>query len=64
MTGLLNLGSLLLGLIAWRMPVNMEDWSVLMETTYATASVVEVLLVVTILLNAIMLILYGDSTAK
>ncbi|WP_124071715.1 hypothetical protein [Filibacter tadaridae] len=104
MIGLLNLGSLVLGLIAWILPVvslkrygesdhrkwvalsvmsisacaislclqifytyhlvKIEDWSALMDTTGAVASVAAVLLIVTILLNAITLIVYRDRTAK
>ena len=95
---LLNVGSLVLGLIAWILPVvnlgrykkdynknwvalsitsisacaislcfqvfytyhlvKNEDWSALMDTTGAIAFVAAVLLIVTILLNAINLIVY------
>ena len=104
MIGLLNLGSLLLGLIAWILPVvnlmrykkhdhrswvtlsimsisacaislcfqifynyhlaKIEDWSALMDTTGAVASVAAVLLIVTIILNAITLMVYRDRIAK
>ena len=104
MIGLLNLGSLVLGLIAWILPVvnlmrykkhdhrnwvalsimsisacaislcfqifynyhlvKIEDWSALMDTTGAVAFVAAVLLIVTIILNAITLIVYRDRTAK
>lgn len=100
MIGLLNLGSLMLGLIAWILPfvnlmrnekhdrrnwvalsilsfsacaislcfqifysyhlVKIEDWSALMDTAGAVATVAAVLLIVTILLNAMTLILYRD----
>lgn len=95
---LLNLGSLVLGLIAWILPVislvqpsnvdhwrwpvfsaasvsacavslwmqilysnhlvKIEDWSALMDTSSAVASVTALLLVVTIMLNAIALLVY------
>lgn len=98
MIGLLNLGSLVLGLIAWIFPVvnlmqykrqghknwvalsiisisacvislyfqilyghylvKREDWSALMDTTGAVVFVGMVLLIVTILLNAMTLIVY------
>ena len=104
MFGLLNLGSLILGLIAWILPVvnlmryekyrhrnwvafsimsisacaislwfqifynyhlvKIADWSALMDTTGATALVAGVLLIVTIILNAITLIVYRDRTTK
>ncbi|WP_028391177.1 hypothetical protein [Bacillus cihuensis] len=104
MIGLFNLGSLILGLIAWILPVvnlmrykkhvhwnwvvpsiisigacaislcfqilynyhlvKIEDWSALMDTTGAVAFVAAVLLIVTIILNAITLIVYRDRTAK
>ncbi|MBA9029308.1 hypothetical protein [Peribacillus huizhouensis] len=104
MIGLFNLGSLILGLIAWILPVvnlmrykkhdhwnsvvpsimsigacaislcfqilynyhlvKIEDWSALMDTTSAVAFVAAVLLIVTIILNAITLIVYRDRTAK
>ncbi|MFD1737141.1 hypothetical protein ACFSCX_11315 [Bacillus salitolerans] len=100
MSGLLNLGSLALGLIAWILPVvnllhdkkqdhrywgtlsiismsacamslcfqifynyhlvKIEDWSALMDTTGAVAFVAAILLIVTILLNAITMIIYRD----
>ncbi|KOS68945.1 hypothetical protein AEA09_10570 [Lysinibacillus contaminans] len=100
----LNIGSLVLGLIAWILPivnlmqykkhdhknwgtlailsisacavslcfqifynnhlVKIEDWSALMDTTDAVASVASVLLIVTVLLNAITMIVYCDRTAK
>jgi len=95
---LLNLGSLVLGLIAWILPVislvqpnnvnhrrwpvfsaasvsacavslwmqilysnhlvKIEDWSALMDTSSAVASVTALLLAVTIMLNAIALLVY------
>ena len=104
MIWLLNLGSLVLGLIAWILPVvnlmrykkhdhknwvilsimsisacaislcfqifynnhlvKIEDWSALMDTTDAVVFVSSVLLIVTILLNAITLFVYRDRTAK
>ena len=104
MIGLLNLGSLVLGLIAWILPVanlirykkydhrkwvtlsimsisacaislcfqifynyhlvKIEDWSALMDTTDAVAFVAAVLLIVTIILNAITLLVYRDRTEK
>ena len=104
MIALLNLGSLVLGLFAWILPVvnlmrygkhdrrnwvalsimsisasaislcfqifyinhlvKIADWSALMDTTSAVAFVSAVLLIVTILLNAITLIVYRDRTAK
>lgn len=102
--GLLNLGSLVLGLIAWILPVvnlmrhekrdhrdwivlsimsisacaislwfqilyqdhlvKIEDWSALMDTTGAVAFVSAALLIVTIILNAVTLIVYRDRTAR
>ncbi len=102
MFGLFNLGSLLLGLIAWILPVvnimrykkdnhrnwvalsvmsisacaislyfqifysyhlvKIEDWSALMDTMGAVAFVSAVLLIITIILNAITLIVYRDRT--
>jgi cytochrome c oxidase subunit 4 len=104
MIGLLNLGSLVLGLIAWILPVvnlmrykkhdyrnwvtlaimsisacaislcfqifynyhlvKIADWSALMDITDNVAFVAAVLLVVTIILNAITLLVYHDRTAK
>ncbi|MET3728059.1 cytochrome c oxidase subunit 4 [Fictibacillus halophilus] len=101
MIGLLNVGSLVLGLIAWILPVVnllrkknkswmmlstisicacaislcfqifytyhkvlIEDWSALMDTMYATASVSAALLIVTIVLNVVTLIVYRDKTAR
>ncbi|MBS4192215.1 hypothetical protein KHA94_18780 [Bacillus sp. FJAT-49705] len=104
MIGWLNLGSLVLGLIAWILPVvnlmrykknfhhnwvslsiisisacaislyfqifynyhlvKVEDWSALMDISGATAYVSAVLLIVTIILNAIAMIVYRDRTAK
>ena len=104
MIGLLNLGSLVLGLFAWALPVvilmqyrnhgrrnwlalsimsisasafslwfqileinhpvKIADWSALMDTTSAVAWVSAVLLIVTVLLNAITLIVYRDRTEK
>ncbi|MGQ9675754.1 MAG: hypothetical protein ACUVX1_08810 [Chloroflexota bacterium] len=102
--GLLNMGSLLLGLIAWILPaislvhhkkanhrngvafsvvslsacamslcmqiyytnhlVKIEDWSALMDTSSAVASVSALLLVVTIILNAIALAVYYGKKPK
>ena len=104
MSGLLNLGSLVLGLFAWILPVvnlmrhgkhdhtnwvalsmmsisasaislcfqileinhrvQVADWSALMDTMRAVAIVSAVLLIVTVILNAITLIVYRDRTAK
>ncbi|MCK1993726.1 hypothetical protein GW626_09370 [Peribacillus muralis] len=104
MTGLLNLGSLVLGLLAWILPVvnlmryknheinnwvalsfmsisacaislcfqilynyhlvRIEDWNAIMDTMYAVAFAATVLLIVTIILNAITLFLYHDRIAK
>lgn len=104
MIGWLNVGSLVLGLIAWLLPVvnlvgyiigkqrnwailsilsisacaislcfqifynnhlvKIEDWSALMDTTGAVAILSAVLLVVTVILNAITLVVYRDKTAK
>ncbi len=104
MIGLLNLGSVILGLIAWILPVinliryekhehgnwvalsimsisacaislclqifyndhlvKIADWSALMDTTGVMVFVAAVLLMVTIILNAITLIVYRDRTAK
>ena len=102
--GWLNLGSLLLGLIAWILPVvnlvlhdktdnrnwiafsvasvstcaislcmqlfytdylvKIEDWSALMDTSHAVAWVAALLLVVTIILNAITLVVYYGKKQK
>ena len=102
--GWLNIGSLVLGLIAWILPVvnlmqykkvdhknwgilailsisacaislcfqifysnhlvKIKDWSALMDTMSTVASVAAVLLIVTVLLNAITIIVYRDRTAK
>lgn len=102
--GLLNVGSLVLGLIAWLLPiinmakskkrnhdnwavlsvmsisacaislclqifynnhlVKIEDWSALMDTTGAVTFVSAVLLTVTIILNAITLIIYRNRTVN
>lgn len=102
MIGLLNIGSLVLGLIAWILPVvnlmrykkqdhrnwialsflslsacslslyfqifynhhlvKIADWSALMDTTDAVAFVALVLLIVTVILNAITLLVYRDRT--
>lgn len=104
MIGLLNIGSLLLGLIAWILPVinltrydknnpknwaafslasmsacaislcfqlaynyhlvKIEDWIALMDTAGAVVSAAAVLLIVTILLNAITIFVYRDKAAK
>ena len=101
---MLNVGSLVLGLIAWILPVvnlmrdekhnhknwvvlsimsisacaislcfqifnsyylvKIEDWSALLDTMGAVEFVAAILLVITILLNAITLIVYRDRTAK
>ncbi len=102
--GWLNVGSLILGFIAWILPVvnlmqrhktdngnwailtaasitacavslclqlfytnhlvTIEDWSALMDTSGAVASVATFLLVVTIILNVISFITYYEKTAK
>ncbi|UOQ84701.1 hypothetical protein [Gracilibacillus salinarum] len=102
--GLFNVGSLLLGLVAWIIPVinlvryknndyrnwgvlavisisacaislyfqivyhyhlvDIEDWSALMDTSGAVVRVGGVLLIVTLLLNAITAILCRDRSAK
>jgi hypothetical protein len=102
--GLLNLGSLVLGLIAWILPVvnlirrdkadrgsllvcsvisvttcavslcmqifysyhlvKIEDWSALMDTAHAVALAAAILLVVTIILNAITLVAYHGGKLK
>ncbi|CEI81744.1 MULTISPECIES: hypothetical protein [Oceanobacillus] len=104
MIGLLNIGSLLLGLVAWILPViiltrydknnpknwaafslasmsacaislcfqlaynyhlvKIEDWIALMDTAGAVVSAAAVLLIVTILLNAITIFVYRDKAAK
>lgn len=103
MVGLLNLGSLVLGLIAWTLPVvnliskkhdhknwvvlsimsisacaislcfqifynyhlvKIEDWGALMDTMYTVTFASTVLLIVTIILNAINLIVYRNITTK
>ncbi len=104
MIGLLNLGSLVLGLIALILPVvnlmrykkhshrnwvslsimsisacaislcfqifynyhlvKIEDWSALMDITGAVVYVAATLFIVTIILNAITLIVYRDRTAN
>jgi len=104
MIGLLNLGSLVLGLMAWILPVvnlmrytkhdnrnwvtlsimsisacaislyfqiyygyyliKLEDWSALMDTQGTVAFVASVLLIVTLILNAITLIVYRNSLVK
>ena len=101
---LLNLGSLVLGLLAWTLPVvnllrlgknnhrnwvalsnisisasaialclqifsinhrvKVSDWSALMDTMSGVVFVSAILLIVTILLNAITLIVYRDRTIK
>ncbi|WP_335871815.1 hypothetical protein [Bacillus sp. 2205SS5-2] len=103
MFGLLNLGSFVLGLIAWILPivnltrdtkpenknwvvlsiisisacstslcfqilytyhkVTVEDWAALMDTMYAVAFASAILLIVTIVLNAITMIVFRQ-TAK
>ncbi len=102
--GWLNIGSLVLGLIAWILPivnltrdkkyenknwvalsiisiaacaislcfqifytyhkVKVEDWSALMDTIDAVASVSALLLIVTLILNAITLIVYRGRSTK
>lgn len=104
MIGLLNVGSLVLGLIAWILPgvnllwykkqdhrnwvvfsmisisacaislcfqilsnyhlVRIEDWSALMDTMGAVVLAASVLLIVTIVLNAITFIIYRHRIAK
>ena len=104
MIGLLNLGSLVLGLIAWILPmvnlmrykkqdhknwitfsmisisacaislcfqilynyhlVRIEDWSALMDTMWAVVLAASVLLIVTIILNAITLIIYRKRVVR
>ena len=104
MIGLLNLGSLVLGLIAWILPgvnlmwykkkvhknwiafsmisisacaislcfqilynyhlVRIEDWSALMDTMGAVVLAASVLLIVTIILNAITLFIYRKRAVK
>lgn len=101
---MLNLGSLVLGLIAWILPivnlvlhnkannrkwvvfsvasvsacavslcmqifytnhlVKIEDWSALMDTSHAVASVATLLLAVTIILNSITLAVYYGKKSK
>ncbi|WP_060204937.1 hypothetical protein [Sporosarcina koreensis] len=96
----LNVGSLVLGLIAWILPivnlmgltkhrsafsimslsacaislvfqiyynyhlVQIEDWAALMDTMGAVAGAATILLVVTLVLNAITLIVYWGRTVK
>lgn len=102
--GWLNLGSIILGLIAWILPivnlmqhnkadhrnwvvfslasvsacaislcmqifytdhlVKIEDWSALMDTSHAVALAASLLLVVTIVLNAITLVVYHGKKLK
>lgn len=97
----LNIGSLILGLVAWTLPiinimlcrrdirknwaelsmlsisacvislglqifytchlVNIEDWSALMDTNWAVASISGILLVVTLVLNIITYVLYREK---
>ncbi|MFC5602793.1 hypothetical protein [Sporosarcina koreensis] len=100
MVGLLNIGSLVLGLVAWILPVvslirvtkhwaalsimslsacaislffqiyytyhlvQIEDWAALMDTMGAVVVAGTVLLIVTLLLNAITLIAYRGKKAK
>lgn len=104
MIGLLNLGSFVLGLIAWILPVvnlmrykkhdrrnwitlsiasisacaislcfqifynyhlvKIKDWAALMDITDNVAFAAAVLLVITIILNAITLLVYRDRTEK
>jgi len=102
-SGWLNLGSLVLGLIAWILPVvnlvqhnkadrsnwivfsvasvsacavslcmqifygnhlvKIEDWSALMDTSSAVASAAIMLLVVTVILNAVTLVIYHEKNS-
>lgn len=104
MITLLNLASLVLGLIAWILPlvnliqykskknknwvilsmismsacaislcfqifynnhlINISDWTALMDTTGSLVFIASVLLVVTIILNAITLFIYRDRASK
>ncbi len=104
MSALLNLGSLIFGIIAWILPVfnlmqynkarhgrwailsavslsacavslcmqifevnhrvKIQDWSALMDTSHAMASAATVLLVVTMILNAITLAVYCGKNPK
>lgn len=104
MPGLLNLGSFVLGLVAWILPVvnllrrnkaksrncivlfmasisacaislcmqifytnhlvKIEDWSALMDTSSAVAMVSTLLLVVTIVLNAVVFVVYHGKKSK
>lgn len=103
MIGLMNIGSLVLGLIAWVLPVlnlmqnhkhgnqkwvlysmmsvmacaislcfqiiytnhlvNIEDWSAIMDTSGAVTFAASILLIITVLLNAITLIVYRRRIA-
>ncbi len=104
MFGMLNVGSFILGLIAWSLPivnlmrdrkhatqnwvglsmislsacgislcfqilsiyhrVTIKDWSALLDTISAIAVISSILLIVTILLNAITLIVYRNRSVK
>lgn len=104
MIGLLNVASLVLGLIAWILPVvilmryekhqhsnwialsilsigacaislffqlfnsylrvKVEDWNALIDIMGAKVSIAAVLLIGTIILNAITMVVYRDRTAK
>lgn len=104
MMGLLNLGSFVLGLVAWILPVvslmqykqsdnkrwvilsmvsisacavslsfqlyynyhlvQIEDWSALMDTMWAVVFAATVLLIVTMILNALNFIMYRKKTVK
>lgn len=104
MIGWLNVGSLVLGLVSWILPVvalmrfnkherrnwaafsmmslsacamslifqmyynyhlvQIADWAALMDTMGAVAVAATILLVVTLVLNAIMLIVYRERTVK
>lgn len=104
MITLLNIGSLVLGLIAWVLPivnllryrkhayrnwiilsflsmsacvislyfqicniyhkVKISDWTALMDTMYAVVFALTVLLIVTVILNAITLLVYRDRRAN
>ena len=44
--------------------VKIEDWSALMDTTHALVLVATIFLVVTLILNAITLVVYNKKTSK
>ncbi|MBZ4647722.1 MAG: hypothetical protein JG777_3211 [Clostridia bacterium] len=76
MIGLLNLGSLVLGVVAWILPVvnlmryknqGNRNWaflSIMSISACAISLCLHILLTVTIILNAITLIAYRDKTSK